>query len=112
MHLRLLGHALTKIPAEILQRAQVYFTPTKERRELPFHARNRQETRYVVWVELDQHVYVTVGAEIRSQRRTEYRQAPDMPRPAERSNLLRGYGDLGLDGTISNVFGLSATKSL
>src|SRR6266849_10601542 len=81
-------HALTEVGTEPLQGVEIDLAP-KEIRQLLLHAEER-ETRNVVRIELDQHVDVTVRAEVVAQDRPEQRELTDVVATAEVRDLVLG----------------------
>ena len=61
LNLRFPQHILAEISAQILGGAQIDFSPTKDRRELPFHARDTEKPRHVRGLEIHKHITPVVG---------------------------------------------------
>jgi hypothetical protein len=58
------NHFVSKVWTQVLGCQKIYVPPVENEREFILHLMKAEETRYMVWLELDQHIYVTIRTEV------------------------------------------------
>jgi hypothetical protein len=76
-------HLVAKVWAEVLGRPQIYFAPAQDRRHLPLHRSEREESGRVSSLKLDEHVNIALRMEIFAQDGAEERETTDVMTAAE-----------------------------